>query len=278
MRTGTPDKMEELNMPLKLTFLGTNGWYSTEVGSTVCALIETPDRYIVLDAGEGMHKLDEYATDQNKPVDVFLSHFHLDHIIGLHIQPKFNFRNEMRIFGQTGTKEILGKFVNHPFTAPISMLKTKISVHDLKEGKNTIEPPTGVKGKPYNVVCAPLVHSDTCWGFRFELIDEEGKAKILSYCTDTGPCENIVALSDAADAIITESGLLPGEMISPSWPHLNPETAAKMANEAGCKKLILTHFAAHKYVTHGKRFEAQQAARVIFENTFAAIDGMEIEI
>ncbi len=265
-------------MPLKLTFLGTNGWYPTATGNTVCALIETPDRYIVLDAGDGIHRLDQHATDQKKPVDLFLSHFHLDHLWGLHIQPKFSFQNEMRIFGQPGTKEILAKFVGPPLTAPFSVLKTKISVHELKEGKNTIEPPDGVKGQPYSVRALPLVHADPCWGFRFELADMGGTKKIISYCTDTGPCDNLVALADNADVLITESGLLPGEPISPSWPHLNPETAAKMANEAGCRKLILTHFAAHKYGTHEKRFEAQKCARAIFENTFAAIDGMEIGI
>ena len=92
---------------LKLTFLGTNGWYATKEGNTICTLIETAERYIVLDAGDGIHRLDEFAKDENKPADIFLSHFHLDHIIGLHIQPKFHFKNKIRIFGQPGTKKIL---------------------------------------------------------------------------------------------------------------------------------------------------------------------------
>ncbi len=264
-------------MPLKLTFLGTNGWYPTATGSTVCALIETPDRYIVLDAGDGLSKLDKYATNQSKPVDLFLSHFHLDHTFGLHVQPKFSFRNEMRIFVQQGTKETLNRLIGHPYSAPFSILKTKISVHELKEGKNTIEPPDNVKGKPYSVHALPLVHADPCWGFRFELHDGNSQ-KTISYCTDTGPCDNIVKLSEGADLLITECSLLPGEPISQAWPHMNPETGAKLANEAGCKKLILTHFAAHKFDTHEKRIEAQKAAGAIFSNSISAMDGMEIEI
>jgi len=265
-------------MPLKLTFLGTNGWYPSETGNTVCALLETPDRYIVLDAGDGIHRLDEYATDPSKPVDLFLSHFHLDHIYGLHIQPKFSFKNEMRIFGQPGTKELLSKIINHPFSAPFSILKTKISLHELRGGKNTIEPPDGVKGQPYAVIAAMLEHADPCWGFRFELnCGKEGK-KIVAYCTDTGPCENIQMLGDNADLLITECALLPGEETSKAWPHISPESAAKAANEAGCRKLALTHFAAHKYPSHEMRAEAEKAARRIFESTYAAMDGMELEI
>jgi len=91
---------------LKIVFLGTNGWYSTNVANTICTLIEMDTRYIVLDAGDGIQHLDKYVTDQTKPIDIFLSHFHLDHVIGLHIQPKFRFlNNKIRIFAQTGAKK-----------------------------------------------------------------------------------------------------------------------------------------------------------------------------
>ena len=36
---------------IKVTFLGTNGWYSTDTGVTLCTLVESDDFYIILDAG-----------------------------------------------------------------------------------------------------------------------------------------------------------------------------------------------------------------------------------
>ncbi len=289
---------------LKLVFLGTNGWYATPLANTVCALIETPSRYIVLDAGDGIHRLDQYATDPDKPVDLFLSHFHLDHTIGLHIQPKFHFKNVMRIFGMPGTKKTLATLVDHPFTAPYSLLEPrglKVEIHELKEGENKID--------EYAVRAAPLVHADPCWGYRFEIPREKNASSggeragptpatnanpqaiasppshvrgndlaILSYCTDTGPCDNLVSLSRNADALITECGLLPGMPIAPSWPHLNPETAAALAHAAQCKRMFLTHFAAHLYDTMGKRKEAEAKAREIFPSSFATYDEMEVKI
>lgn len=265
-------------MGFKLTFLGTNGWYPTHMGSTVSALLETPDRYVVLDAGDGLHKLDVHATDTSKPVDVFLSHFHLDHTFGLHIQPKFHFKNEMRVFAPPNGIGHLRALINHPYSAPPEILRTKVTFHEIREGKNTIEPPNGVKGAPYSVTALPLDHADPCYGLRFEFNYSGGGQKVLSYCTDTGPCENLILLSRAADALITECSLLPGEPLTPSWPHMNPESAAKAANEAGCRRLFLTHFAAQKYVSPELRAAAERSAGMFFPNAIAAHDGMETDI
>jgi len=76
---------------MEIIFLGTNGWYDTKTGNTTCTLIETEDYFIILDAGNGLYKIDQYITSTSKrPIYLFLSHFHLDHIVGLHIMSKFN--------------------------------------------------------------------------------------------------------------------------------------------------------------------------------------------
>ncbi|MEW5766288.1 MAG: hypothetical protein AB1797_01505 [bacterium] len=43
---------------------------------------------MVCDAGFGFYKLKQYALS-NKPVRLFISHLHYDHIIGLHTLPMF---------------------------------------------------------------------------------------------------------------------------------------------------------------------------------------------
>ncbi len=259
---------------MRLIFLGTNGWYSTPIANTVCALIETVDRYIVLDAGDGIWRLDQHVTDPAKPIDIFLSHFHLDHTIGLHIQPKFRLmKNKIRIFGMPGTKKALATLIASPFSASYELLRKQgfdVQINELREGENKID--------EYSVRCAPLVHADPCWGFRFEVLKGDGKNAIISYCTDTGPCDNLVSLSRSADILITECGLTSGTPSSPSWPHLNPEMAAEAAKEAGVGRLFLTHFAAHLYETKAKRLESQAAARKIFPSCTAAMDGMSVDI
>ncbi|MEK7333592.1 MAG: ribonuclease Z, partial [Nitrospirota bacterium] len=60
---------------MKITFLGTNGWYDTATGNTICILVETERYDIILDAGNGLYKADRYISNK-KPVYLFLSHFH----------------------------------------------------------------------------------------------------------------------------------------------------------------------------------------------------------
>ncbi len=91
---------------MKVRFLGTNGWFDSDTGNTVCTLLEAGDRYVVLDAGNGIHKLGRYIHDK-KPVDLFLSHFHFDHIEGLHTIVKLNLPQGMRIFGMEGAEKTL---------------------------------------------------------------------------------------------------------------------------------------------------------------------------
>ena len=149
---------------MKVFFLGTNGWYDTKTGNTSCILIESSKYYIVFDAGNGIYKLDKFIK-RKKPTYLFISHFHFDHISGLHILAKFQFSQPIEILGQPGTKKILNKIITSPYSVPFSKLKTKVIVRDLLEGANN--PPK----LPFLVECKYLVHADPCFGYRFKIPD-----------------------------------------------------------------------------------------------------------
>ncbi len=250
---------------MKLVFLGTNGWYSSKTGNTVCAAIVTKERLIVLDAGDGFSKVPELAEQEGKrKIDVFLSHLHLDHSGGLHALPKFKKGTRVRIFAAWEYMKDLEYLIDHPFTANPKQLMAKVELLPLKAGANTL---------PYPVLALPLVHVDPCTGFRFEL-----GGKTIAYCTDTGPCENIVELGKGADALITECSLPPRAKHQPSWPHLSPEMAARLTREAKAKVLVLDHFDANNYQEMGERRRAEKVARGIFKRTVAAKDGLVLLI
>ncbi|MBI4855243.1 MAG: MBL fold metallo-hydrolase [Acetobacterium woodii] len=247
---------------MKVIFLGTNGWYDTATGNTTCILIAADEYYIILDAGGALYKIDQYIIDA-KPIYLFLSHFHLDHIIGLHVLNKFSFKQGVRICGQKGTQDILNKIINIPYTMPFKDLSYHTEVLEL----------SGVRSEvPFPVEVKPLLHSTTTLGFRFEL-----ENKIITYCPDTGNCENAVTLARGADLLIAECAYKSGQYYD-KWPHLNPGEAAKIAKEAKVKKLVLTHFDASLYKTLGERKEAEEQAKKIFSDTIAATDDMQVEV
>lgn len=247
---------------MKVIFLGTNGWYDTETGNTVCTLIETDNYFIILDAGNGIYKVDHYIRSK-KPIYLFLSHFHFDHIVGLHILNKFNFSQGMRIYGQVGTKDILNTIINEPYTVPFAKLPFKVEVYEFFEGLHNI---------PFEVDCKFLLHSSKCLGYRFEL-DE----KVLTYIPDTGICKNAIELAENADLVITECSFKLGQR-NVEWQHLNPEDAVKIAKDAGAKKLALLHFDASIYRSLKERVKMHEEMKKVFKNLIVTFDNMEIEI
>ena len=98
---------------MKIYFLGTNGWYSSPTGDTPCILIDSKDQYVIFDAGNGIYKIDQYIKE-DKPISLFLSHFHIDHISGLHTLAKFNFKQGIDVYFAKGRGKDFETFVNPP--------------------------------------------------------------------------------------------------------------------------------------------------------------------
>ncbi len=181
----------------EIYFLGTNGWYDTNTGNTICTLIKHTDYSIIIDAGFGIYKIERYI-DFKKPVYLFISHLHIDHICGLHLLSKFNFEKELKILVKRGLKVKLNRFLSSDYTIPLSKLSYKACIFEIDKDK--IELPFGFNS-------LPLKHSVPTLGFRFEVAK-----KIISVISDTGYCENALKLAEKSDLLITECAYLTGEV------------------------------------------------------------------
>ncbi|MCM8797683.1 MAG: MBL fold metallo-hydrolase [Candidatus Omnitrophica bacterium] len=246
---------------MKVYFLGTMGWYDTPLGNTLCVLVDTGKEYIVFDAGGGFTKLDYYIKKAN-PVYLFLSHFHLDHIIGLHALNKFKFSQGLYVFGPPGTKKMFNLLINPPYSKAVNALKIRVRIKELDRNLRL----------PFEMEFKELFHTTVCYGYRLSCDD-----KTVSFCTDTGLCSNLALLAKKADLLIIESALRPGES-DKGWPHLNPQQAATVARNCGVKNLALVHFDAADYPCQDDIRAAKEAARKIFKNSIAARDGLCLEI
>ena len=246
---------------MRVYFLGTNGWYDTKTGNTVCVLVETENEYIIFDAGNGFYKIDQYIKE-DKPIYLFLSHYHLDHVIGFHALVKFKFKQGIDIYGPFGLNKFFKDVITYPYSVSISRLKMRVKLHEIKARSML---PLGAKFKA-------LRHASTCYGYR---IFSEGKS--VTYCTDTGTCRNLFLLAKGADLLITECSFKEGQGNN-KWPHLNPEQAAKIASSAKCKKLALLHFDASLYLNKADRKIALAVAKKTFSNTLATEDGLVINL
>jgi len=125
-----------------------------------------------------------------------------------------------------------------------------------------------------------------------EKLKEEGKVKVkgktvylkdvavktpgkkIVYSGDTAPCRNLLNLAKGADLLIHEGTFLKTEKGYLEERHTSATDAARIAKEAGVKKLILTHFSRR----YKKVEELIKEAKKVFPNTEEAKDLMEVII
>ena len=245
-----------------VTTLGTNGWFDTENGQTMCTLIRTQNYSVILDAGFGIRRA-KGLIDFTKPTFLLISHMHLDHTIGLHTLDYLQFQLPLTIIVPVGQKQAFTELVRPPYTNPLSKM--------VPEGSRLLET-NGLAeaGLPFGITTLPIQHPVPTEGYRLEI---EGKT--VTYLSDTGYCDNAVSLAAGADLVIAECGALPGT-VKDGAPHMEPAICAKLALEAGAGQLLLTHFGAGGYTTMDARKNAAAAARSIFPNTIPGVDNLEI--
>ena len=245
-----------------ITMLGTNGWFDTETGQTMCTLISTKDYSIILDAGYGIRRAKQLI-DFSKPTYLLLSHLHLDHTIGLHTLDYLLFDLPVTVVVPAGQQQAFRDLGKPPYSSNWEKV--------LPEGSQLLGTDELDKGNfPFGISTLPLCHPVPDHGYRLVI-----EGKVVTYLCDTGYCDNAVTLAGGADLAIAECGALPGTAKIPG-PHMEPELCAKLALEAGVKQMVLTHFSGALYTTIAARMNAVNSARSIFPNLITGVDNLEI--
>jgi ribonuclease BN (tRNA processing enzyme) len=110
---------------LRIIALGTNGFIPTFNRHTMSYLIiDNSDEVIILDAGTGISRLFEPQISEiiksKKRLNIFLSHYHLDHIIGLSYIPGLWPTKPLRLFApskpyvEVKAEDAVNKLLNPP--------------------------------------------------------------------------------------------------------------------------------------------------------------------
>lgn len=240
--------------------LGTGGWLPSDIRETSCYAVRSASSLLLLDASTGLRRLvtESAVCDGITRIDIALSHFHLDHVIGLSYLDALSRDTEVCIwgvrrwlYGET-TNSIISRLLCEPFgSAPRSELYD--SAHELNVGTDHIGPhPVRVR--------AQMAHSQPSVGFRYS--DD------LAYCTDTA------FDSGNIDFTASVSVLLHDAWVSGSAGtrfHSSAVEAARIAEEAAVQRLVLIHLDPR---LHPPSLVDQ--ARKIFSNSELGIDSLKI--
>lgn len=132
-------------MSIRLVPLGTNGFIPTFSRQTMSFLLLTENEALLLDAGTGMGRLLEPTIkDLLQPFDclnIILSHYHLDHVIGLSYLPGTWMRGSVRIYApgrpfvEAEPGQAFGRLLQPPlFPRKFEDFPTAVEVLPVKSG------------------------------------------------------------------------------------------------------------------------------------------------
>ena len=158
---------------MKLVLLGTSGYFANDIRHTACMML--PEVGVVLDAGTGTYRVADYLTADflaTGRLDVFLTHAHLDHVIGLTYLLGILPSDVLQRSTVYGDGEKLAAIRTHLFSEPLFPVPPKFELRPL-----TGEVSLSKNGK---LSYFPLQHPGGSIGYR---LDWPGSS--LAYVTDT---------------------------------------------------------------------------------------------
>ncbi|MGN6284698.1 MAG: MBL fold metallo-hydrolase [Afipia sp.] len=249
-------------------------------GNTSCVEVRCGDRLLIFDAGSGLRPLGNELMAQGATVnaDLFLSHCHIDHLIGLpFFSPIFEGGHHLRVWGGNlrssgGVREAVGKFMSFPlFPIGIEVANGKVDFHDFETG-DVLDPHADIV-----VRTTLLKHPGGATGYRVEY---QGKA--IAYITDTelgDPSFDpaIAALARDAALVIIDTTYTDDELPSHAgWGHASWQQAVRLADQAGAKTLCLFHHDPEH--TDQRMDEIASAVSAARPGTLVAREGLVIQV
>ncbi|MEJ2067873.1 MAG: MBL fold metallo-hydrolase [Deltaproteobacteria bacterium] len=195
-------------------------------------LIKEGEQSILMDSGAGTLTKMLRAGVTYKEVDAVLyTHIHPDHCADLvpllfackyHDDPR---TKDLRILGGGGFRDYFEK-LRGVYGSWIEPETFCIHIHEVVADEAEIG--------ELRITTRPLEHAPESVGYR--VTSPTGRTVV--YSGDTDYCPNIVGLARGADLLILECSSPEGQKIK---GHLTPSLAGRIAREAGCTRLVLTH-------------------------------------
>jgi phosphoribosyl 1,2-cyclic phosphodiesterase len=261
------------------TFPATGAAFARYGGDTMCTEVECGDTCLILDAGSGLRALGAKLNKRDGEIaaHVFLSHLHLDHIMGLpHFEPLW--RRDARILLHA-PHECLADDDNALFSVlrpplfPIdaSTLPAAIGLQEFKLGE-PLMPTPGV-----TVRTLPVNHQGACAG----LVVAWRGCK-LCYITDHehGDAEIDARLAlavEGADLLIYDATFTEAEMPAHrGWGHSSWEEGLQLKRRTGAQLLALAHH--HPDRTDAELDAMAEAATRECPNVFFAEQGLSLTL
>lgn len=298
---------------IRMTFLGTAASRPTVTRNVSAVMANREGELLLFDCGEGTQRqMMRYGTGFGVR-DIFLTHLHADHFLGLTgllrtmgLQER---TEPINIWSPRGSGTVVRAMVN----LGVERVPFPVHIHEL-DGSARIQ------RAEYDIVTFRTRHQQTSLGYvlmeherlgRFDPVRAEalgvppgplfGKlhrgetvlvkgqpvkpeevvgparpGRRIVYTGDTRPCKAVLSAARGADLLIHDATFGDDERdrARETW-HSTAREAGSLAKRAMVKKLVLTHISS-RYADDPRGLERE--ARSEFPGAIVAYDGMELEV
>jgi ribonuclease Z len=297
-------------MDLSAVFLGTGGSVPTARRATACMLIRRGGGRLLFDAGEGAQRQMVRSTGLIQLDEIYLSHFHADHYLGLpgllRTYSLTGREKPLRVFGPPGLRELMKAM--RPIVGRTSY---ELELVEIRAGE-------AVPHEGYEVRAFAVEHRIEAYGYalveaerpgrfdqeaarrlgvadvrdygrlqRGETVDgakgpvrpeqvlgdpRRGRKIVIS--GDSGPCEMTRIAAHEAELLVHDGTFSSEELErAADTGHSTAVQAAELAREAEVRMLALVHVSSRYNVS-----AVLEEARAAFPNTYAPRDFDLVEI
>lgn len=248
-------------------------------GNTPClSIVSRTGDILIVDAGTGIRSLSDElpapAKGKKQTIHLLLTHFHMDHLMGLPLFAPLYSENTVANFLSPLPAHVIEKSLEG-FTGdkyfPIPFKDTPATKHFL-----TVDP-EGTKVGAFRITALAVNHPQGAFAYRID----DGVSSIV-VATDIEPDggktdAEFIEFSRGADCLVWDSAFTPAEFRRRrGWGHATWLHGIKIAKAAGIRRLVLDHFSPehndHRIQVILKR------ARAMFPKTVAAREGLSLRL
>ena len=203
---------------------------------------DQPEELLIFDAGTGIRALGKEIAERTRSpaaIHIFLTHFHWDHVQGLpYFRPLYAAASKVVFHSAHGPEElsaVLAGQMRGPYfpllfdELPAQVEFRRIGAEPVRFGSVTVE-------------AFPLHHPQGSVGYR---IVDSGRTAVYATDHEHGDAASdhgLIAMAKNADVLVYDAQYTPVEYATrQGWGHSTWLEAARIAEQAGVRQLVLFH-------------------------------------